>query len=253
MAKLDRHTQTKREERRTYKDVGLSDALRTKAQRARAERGGAFRVLGGGLTGLPPIAVPAPRWAHVRIEVTRELFLAAQKAGLALDPDKMIEGLQHRIDRVAYDRLAQEMQRAADLESAFTRHHGRQPTRDERRQFELTAQVHATAAPASGCGGSGVRKATRRERTQAASLVNLVLDRIQGRQTHNPARYQSVWAEAAGTEVSQQSELLRVENGIAFFRCYNSALTFHLQRRADLPRKLAQALRVPVRQVKAAY
>lgn len=242
-----RHAGTKRMERETYRAVGLPDAIRSRAQRVRAERGGAFVVLGGGRTGLPSLRVPRHRYQEVRFAVMREMLAKAKATGIELAPERLLETLSARIDTLIYERIANMEQAEAATDGAFLRHHGRNATKAER---EALKRAHRrTEGQGKGAPASVANQANN------AGLIDHVVGRIAGRQTHNPAHYQTAWAEAVGPEIAQQSELSRVDEaaGVAYFRCYNSALSYQLQRRADLPRRLAKSLRARISRLQPSY
>ena len=90
---------------------------------------------------------------------------------------------------------------------------------------------------------------------QTRTALNHILGSIEQRQTHNPARYQTLWAQVVGPDAAQQSQLDRVDPATqtAWFRCTNSALSYSLGRKPALVQKLAKALKLPHEQVSAAY
>ena len=55
---------------------------------------------------------------------------------------------------------------------------------------------------------------------------------IEQRQSHNPARYQTIWADVVGSDAAQQSHLEQIDAATqtAWFRCTNSVLSYDLQR-----------------------
>jgi hypothetical protein len=55
-------------------------------------------------------------------------------------------------------------------------------------------------------------------------------------------------------EMAQQSRVERMDEkeGVVYFRCFNSTLSYHLQRQPELPKKLTKALGFFVRKVVAA-
>jgi hypothetical protein len=113
----------------------------------------------------------------------------------------------------------------------------------------LTAQerVHFAASRAA--------SPTPSRRNLSHTALDRVLGHIEQRQAHNPVRYQTLWAQIVGAAVAQQTRLERVDAATqtAYFRCLNSALSMDLQRRTGLPQKLARALGVPVRRLRAQF
>jgi hypothetical protein len=118
---------------------------------------------------------------------------------------------------------------------------GRALTPQERARF---ADTHATCEDRAGAANHG-----------AQTALNHVLGAIEQRQSHNPARYQTIWADLVGSDAAQQSHFEGVDAATqtAWFRCTNSVLSHALQRRAGLAGKLSKALGVPVRQLRAKF
>ena len=239
-AYASRQEREKREELKTYSELALRRDLKSKARRRRVEASGVRRVLGDGSDTQPFLIVEARRYRAVRLEIQRRLLLQARQSGLDLAVDLLLRQLKPRTEALVYAQLAEENSQDA------TRHVsvdalGRALTAEERSHF--AASLAASEAP--------VRKSNQTTRT----ALNHVLGSIEQRQTHNPARYQTLWAQLVGAEAAQQSFFERVDpaSQIAYFRCYNSVLSSDLQRRAGLAQKLSRALGVPIRQLRAKF
>ncbi len=230
---------SKREELRTYRELALRRDLKSAAQRRRVAATGTRRVIGNGSDLQPYLAVEAKRYREVREEVTHQLLLRARASGLELPVDTLLGNLQPRIEALVYMRLAaenrQEAQRGLKLAAL-----GRTLTPQEHARF---AEAQGTLEPAA--------PANHRSRT----ALDRALGAIEQRQTHNPARHQAIWAEVVGGDAAQQSQLDHIDPATqtAWFRCYNSVLSVDLQRRRGLPAKLAKALGLPVRQLRARF
>jgi len=232
----------KRDELQTYRDLALGRELKTKTHRRRIEATGKRRVLGDGSTAQPYLAVETARYREVRLEVSRRLLLEAKKAGLELPPDLLLEQLSPRIEALTYAQLARETDDAVASQNSIPEL-GRSLTPEERRRF--------AASSAAGLQGEG--KNPRRKNSDTA--LSKVLGRIEDRQSHNPARYQTVWAGLVGAEAAQQTWLERIDPATqtAYFRCLNSVLSSHLQRLPGLPQKLSKALGLPIRRLRAQF
>ena len=232
----------KREELKTYRDLTLRRDLKSARLRRRVEAGGLRRVLGDGSSTQPYLIVETARYRRARLEAQKRLLKEARASGLHLPVDALLQQLAPRIEGLVYAELAREAEHEA------LRHHpvaglGRSLTSSERAHFaasETAGVPSATPAP---------------RRRAAATALNHVLGHIEQRQSHNPARYQTLWAQAVGADAAQQSYLDRVDPATqtAWFRCLNSALSVDLQRRRGLAQKLARALGVPVRQLRAQF
>jgi Rod binding domain-containing protein len=230
----------KREELKTYRELTLRRDLKSKIQRRRVEASGVRRVIGDGSDTQPYLIVETRRYREVRLEIQRQLLLQARNMGLGLPADLLMRQLKPRVEALTYARLADEY---AD---ESTRHVplaglGRALTAEERKHFTATRATVEGAA----------QKPNRAVRT----ALNHVLGSIEQRQTHNPARYQTIWAQLVGPDAAQQSQLDHIDSNTqtAYFRCYNSALSSDLQRRRGLAQKLARSLDLPIRQLRAKF
>jgi hypothetical protein len=231
----------KREELKTYRELTLRRELKSIRQRKRLEANGQRRVLGNGSATQPYLVVETNRYRQVRLEVQRRLLVEARTAGLNLPGDALVEQLRPRIEALAYAQLAQEMDHEAGNHVPISAL-GRALTAEERSHFAASRAV-----------GGGLGAEPRRKVSQTA--LDQVLGRIEQRQAHNPARYQTLWAQLVGAEAAQQSYFERVDptSQIAYFRCLNSVLSADLQRRVGLTQKLSKALGVPVRALRAKF
>jgi hypothetical protein len=231
----------KREELKTYRELTLRRDLKSMRQRRRIAASGVQRVLGDGSGSQPYLVVEARRYREVRLEVQRRLLTEARDTGLHLAVDLLLEQLKPRIEALVYAQLALEGDHVA-LRHVPVAALGRALTAEEQGHFAASRAAGATA------------KATPRGHLSHTAL-NHVLGQIEKRQTHNPARYQTLWAQIVGAEAAQQTYLERVDPATqtAYFRCTNSVLSSDLQRRAGLAQKLARALGVPVRQLRARF
>jgi hypothetical protein len=175
----------------------------------------------------------------VREEITHKLLLRARACGLELPVDLLLENLRPRIEALVYARLAAE-----------NRHEARRGLKLTALGRALTPQEEACFAEAQATLDLAV-PANHRSR----SALDRALGAIEKRQTHNPARYQALWAEVVGSDAAQQSLFERVDPATqtAWFRCYNSVLSVELQRRRGLAARLSKALGLPVRPLRASF
>jgi len=230
----------KREELKTYREMGLRRDLKSKVQRRRVEANGLRRVLGDGSDTQPYLIVETLRYKQVRLEIQRQLLIQARQSGLDLPVDVLMRQLKPRIEALAYAQLAEESRHEA-LRHVPVATLGRALTTEERTHF---AASHAVCD-----------QPARKVNQVAETALNHVLGSIEQRQTHNPARYQTIWAQLVGPEAAQQSQFDHVDANTqtAYFRCYNSVLSSDLQRRRGLAQKLARMLGLPVRQLRAKF
>jgi hypothetical protein len=227
----------KREEFKTYRELALTRDLKSIRRRRRLEATGRTRVIGNGTAGQPYLAVEARRHREVRLEVQRELLLEARKLDLPLPLEKILEQLRPRVDALVYDRLAIEVAQE-NRDRLPVAALGRALTAAEKKQF-AAAQKLSNAVPPP----------------PHRSTLDRVLGQIERRQVHNPARYQTLWAQVVGAEIAQQTHLEQVDAATqtAWFRCANSVLSSDLQRRPGLVEKLSRALGLPVRKLRARF
>jgi hypothetical protein len=221
----------KREELKTYRELSLRRDLKSKVQRRRIEASGVQRVLGDGSSTQPYLIVETSHYRDVRLEVQHRLLVEARTSGLELSVDLLLRQLKPRIEESVH--RAQHSVPVAAL--------GRALTAEERLHFAASRAVSKT--------GDGAGNQT------ACTALDHVLGSVEQRQTHNPARYQMLWAQVVGPDVAQQSFLEQVDPNTqtAYFRCYNSVLSSDLQRRPALVQKLAKALGLPIRQLRAKF
>jgi hypothetical protein len=231
----------KREELRTYRELTLRRGLKSERQRRRLEATGVQRVIGDGSSSRPYLLVETARYRLARLEIQRRLLVQARQSGLKLPVDLLLRQLRPRIESLAYAQLADELDHDA-AHSLPVAALGRALTAEERVRFAASRAASETASGPEG--GRGARLA-----------LNQVLGSIERRQSHNPARYQTVWAQLVGPDAAQQSQLEGVDTATqtAFFRCFNSVLSADLQRRPGLAQKLSRALGAPIRQLRAKF
>jgi hypothetical protein len=237
---LPRNERTKREELKTYRELDLRRDLKSAAQRRRVQANGLRRVLGDGSATQPYVIVETKRYRAVRLEMERKLLLEARRIGMELPVDALVRQLAPRIEAMTYAHLAGEGRYDA-MRHVTVPALGRALTPQERARFAETRAV----------GDNGPRAANHGAQTALAH----VLGAIEQRQSHNPARYQTIWANLVGSDAAQQSQFEGVDaaTATAWFRCTNSVLSYALQRRAGLALKLGKALGVPVRQLRARF
>ena len=230
----------KREELKTYRELALRRDLKSKIQRRRVEANGLRRVLGDGSDTQPYLIVETRRYREVRLEIQRQLLLRARQTSLDLPVDLLLRQLKPRIEALVYTQLAEECSHEA-LRHVPLAALGRALTTEEQKHFAASRAAAETPA----------RKANQATRT----ALNHVLGSIEQRQAHNPARYQTIWAQLVGPDAAQQSQLDHIDASTqtAYFRCYNSVLSTDLQRRRGLAQKLARALDRPIRQLRAKF
>jgi len=230
----------KREELKTYRELTLRRDLKSKIQRKRVEANGLKRVLGDGSATQPYLIVETRRYREVRMEVQKQLLITANKMGLNLPVERLLEQISPRIEALTYAYLAEESCHEASRHVPVAAL-GRALTDEERSHFAASRAVSVGSA----------RKSNQATRT----ALDHVLGSIEQRQTHNPARYQTLWAQLVGSDAAQQSQLDNVDPNTqtAYFRCYNSVLSADLQRRRGLAQKLARELGLPIRQLRAKF
>jgi hypothetical protein len=235
-----RNERTKREELKTYRELDLRRDLKSIAQRKRVEKNGLRRVLGDGSAAQPYLIVETKRYRAARMEMQRKLLLEARHCGLELPVDTLLRQLKPRIEAMTYTKLAEE-----------SRHDAMRHVTMDALGRALTPQERARFADTHAAGEGGSRGAS----PVAEKALNQVLGAIEQRQSHNPARYQMIWAELVGLDAAQQSQFEGVDAATqtAWFRCANSVLSHALQRRAGLAAKLSKALGVTVRQLRARF
>ena len=230
----------KREELKTYRELKLRRDLKSAAARRRVAANGKQRVLGDGSSTQPYLIVETRRYLDVRLEIQKRLFVAARDLGLNLATDLLEQQLRPRIEALAYAQLAGEAAQEA-LRHVPVAALGRALTAEEQSRFAASRLVD-----------EGPR-VTKNQATRTG--LNRIVGAIEQRQTHNPARYRTLWAEVVGPDAAQQSQFERVDAATqtAYFRCYNSVLSADLQRRRGLAQKLGKVLGVPVRQLRASF
>jgi hypothetical protein len=230
----------KREELKTYRELALRRNLKSKAQRRRVEASGTRRVIGNGSGTQPYLIVDARRYREVRLEIQRQLLLEARRSDLDLPVDPLLRQLKPRVEALTYSQLDSECGDDA-LRHVPVAALGRALTDNERKQFAASRAADERPAP--------------KPNQSTRMALNHVLGSIEQRQAHNPARYQTIWAQVVGTDAAQQSQLDQIDPATqtAWFRCYNSVLSTDLQRRRELAQKLARALDLPIRQLRARF
>jgi hypothetical protein len=173
----------------------------------------------------------------------RQLLVQARRTGLDLSVDLLLRQLKPRVEALTYAQLAEEGGHDA-LRHVPVAALGRALTAEEQSHF--AASRAASESPAQ-----TVKQANQATRT----ALNHVLGSIEQRQKHNPARYQTLWAQLVGPDAAQQSHLDHIDPNTqtAYFRCYNSVLSTDLQRRPGLAQKLARVLGLPIRQLRAKF
>jgi hypothetical protein len=228
----------KKEELTTYRELALGRELKSARQRRRLDNAGRMRVIGDGSSEQPRLAVPAARYREVRLEQQRRILIEARARELDLPADRLLAQLTPRIERLTYAQLAEEARQESAGRSPLPAL-GRALTKEERARF---------AASSALAGPSAIPSPT------AAALAE-ALDHIERRQTHNPARYQAIWAQLVGSDAAAQSQLHRIDPATrtVYFRCHNSVLSVDLQRRRGLAAQLTKALGTPVRQLRASF
>jgi len=232
----------KREELKTYSELKLRRDLKSIPKRKKVEANGLKRVLGNGSSSQPYLIVETLRYRQVRLEIQRQLLLEARQGGLNLPADLLLRQLKPRIEALAYAQLAEEA--SHDVL-------GQLPVAALGRALTVEEQAHFAASHALSEKPSFNRKVT----PSAHRALNQVLGQIEQRQVHNPARYQTLWAQVVGAEAAQQSYLDHVDPAtqIAWFRCTNSTLSYALSRKPDLAKKLSRALSLPIRQLRSKF
>jgi hypothetical protein len=230
-------SQTKRDEMSTYKTLALGRDFKSKVRREKSSARGVFRIIGGDDPSRPHLKVLSERYREVRAEVAKEVLQQAKAGRARVKIEAFLEQARSGIEVRTYQRLAAEQEWEIRLETVTVQ--GRQLTKQERERMKEAGGLATGMKPAF----AGYR----------GELLDEVIGKVARRQRHNPARYQAVWAEAVGVEAAQQTWVERVDEkeGILYFRQANSALSYSLQRQADLPKKLTKALGMVVRKVVA--
>ena len=235
---------TKRNELKTYKELGLAREAKTARQRRKLQGGGARFLVGGDDPARPELIVARELYQKTRAEVLRSLLIEVRdrlggETEAALTREELFDHLRPRVERETYDRLARAHHHGPRLDAAFQRLHGRRPT----------AQERALMPPPAANKGDGAVS----YRHYRGGIVDEVLGQIGARHKHSEVNYQTVWAELVGPRLAQESRLEKIvpESGVAYFRCTKSALSYAIRTKADLPKKLAKALGVPVRELRS--
>jgi Dna[CI] antecedent, DciA len=228
----------KREELKTYKELGLAREAKTVRQRRKLSGGGARLLIGGDDPARPELIVARELYQKTRAEVLRDFLVEAlDTLGESdLNREEILDHLSPRVERETYDRLARAHHHGPRLDAAFQRLHGRRPTAKER----------VLMPPPKGDGAVSYDH-------YRGGLVDEVLGQIGARHKHSEANYQTIWAELVGPQLAQESRLEKIvpESGVAYFRCTKAALSYALRTKADLPKRLSKALGVPVRQLRS--
>lgn len=229
---------TKKEELATYRELELGREMKSAKRRRRIDGAGKLRVIGDGSLERPHLAVPLARYRQARMEHQRLLLLEAQAHGFAVPADKLLAQLTPRIEQLTYAQLAEEARHETTGHVPVAAL-GRPLTKEERLRFAATSAA-----------GSAIS-----QRRPTIAALHEALGQIERRQSHNPARYQVIWAQLVGPDAAVQSELHRIDAATqtAYFRCHNSVLSVDLQRRRGLAEKLGKALGLPVRQLRASF
>jgi hypothetical protein len=232
----------KREELKTYHELDLRRDLKSIRARKKVEANGQRRVLGDGSSAQPYLIVETRRYKEVRLEVERKLLLEARQGGLNLPVDLLLTQLKPRIEALTYAQLAEETEHEAETRVPIAAL-GRALTVEERAHFAASRAAEET------------HSARRPSTSSAKRALNQVLGQVEQRQVHNPARYQTIWAQIVGPEAAQQSYLDHIDpvTQTAWFRCTNSTLSYALSRKPVLVQKLGKALRLPLRQLRAKF
>ncbi len=180
----------KREELKTYRELELRRDLKSVRARKRIEANGQRRVLGDGSSTQPYLIVEAKRHRQVRLQTQKRLLLEARSAGLELPVDLLLDRIAPRIDELTYAQLAREAEHES-MRHVPLAALGRALTKEERAHFAAAANAPRPRA--------------------ANTALNHVLGRIEERQGHNPARYQTIWAQVVGADAAQQTYLDRID------------------------------------------
>lgn len=232
----------KREELKTYRELTLGRTLKSARQRRRVEANGLQRVIGDGSSNQPYLTVETRRYRQLRLENQKQLLLQARETGLNLPVDTLLQQLSPRIEALTYAQLAEEHEHDA-AHNLPVEALGRALTAEEKTHFAASRAAAKNPAPIHS------------PKPSARTALNQVLGHIEKRQTHNPARYQTLWAQLVGADAAQQSHLDHIDPATqtAWFRCFNSVLSADIQRRRGIAQKLAKALGLPVRQLRAKF
>ena len=219
----------KREELKTYHELQLRRDLKSIRARKRVEANGLRRVLGDGSSGQPYLVVETKRYRQVRLEIQRKLLVEARQTALGLSADLLLQQLKPRIEALAYTQLSAETGHDAHRHVTVAAL-GRALTAEERTRFAASRAASAESGQ--------IKTAT----SSANRALDQVLGHVEQRQTHNPARYQSIWAELVGADAAQQSFLDNIDAATqtAWFRCSNSSLSYALSRKPALAQKAGQ-------------
>jgi hypothetical protein len=225
----------KKDELKTYKELGLTRA--TKYRRAYGRR----RVVGDGSAARPYISVSYEQYQQARLEAMRQVLLQARGEGAKLSAAATLDLARGRIEEIIYNMLAAVAQHEAILEGRMLRQEGRALSAEEKKILLADAGFEG-AAP-------------RLPRAPREALVDGLLNKIEHKQQHSPARYRAAWVQAVGPEHALATQMDRYDAATAtvYFKCSNSVLSHHLQRQADLPQKLTKLLKAPVRRIRPAY
>jgi hypothetical protein len=231
----------KREELKTYHELDLRRDLKSIRARKKVEANGQRRVLGDGSSSQPYLIVETRRYRAARLELQRHLLIEARQSGLDLPVDLLLRQLKPRIESLVYAQLAEETSHEAQRHVPLAAL-GRALTDEEQKHFSASRALAETTT-------------TRPASSSAKRALHQVLGQVEQRQVHNPARYQTIWAEIVGAEAAQQSYLDQIDPATqtAWFRCTNSALSYSLGRKPALAQKLSKALGLPIRQLRAKF
>ena len=231
---------SKKNELKTYSQLGLYRDHKSKARRRRVEAGRLHLYNGG----FGPER-PYHKVARADYLETWERLLAAHRLAHApegVDPARWAEMVRHPLEIAVYDDLAARYREAATLEREFRKQQGRGMTPQEKSIFARAARRDGETKPDT---------AARRSETWRRALLDDVVSAVESRMQHQPARLQQAWATVVGFDAAQDSFLESVDEqkGLAFCRCLNSTLAFRLRRNPAIPAGLGKLLGLNIRKL----
>jgi hypothetical protein len=231
---------SKKNELKTYSQLGLYRDHKSKARRRRVEAGRLHIYIGGFGPERPYIKVTRADYSDAWERILASHRLSQAPAGV--DPARWAGLVRQSLETAVYDDLAARYREASTLEREFRKQQGRGMTPEEKSIFARAARRSEEAAPAS---------ADRRQEDWRRALLDDVVSAVESRMQHQPARLQQAWATVVGFDASQDSVLEAVDEqkGLAFCRCLNSTLAFRLRRNSALPGQLGRLLGLNIRKL----
>lgn len=222
---------SKREELKTYHAIGLSREGKSRVGRRKAQQTGLYRYIGGDCLERPHLKVP--REAYIRAWRESQIIIIEKWKSTVLETTAKAALMRPEIERLTYEKLAEEVGAIIAAETSFQQSEGRKMTLHEKALYGKTIQL------------SPHQKEDHSQMAQKRKLaLNQVVQKIYDIHQGDQNQLQAAWASVIGSEKALDSILESIDDrtGIAFCRCTSTTLGFEIRRMRDLPAKLSKAL-----------